>query len=91
MSNTESDDTTSIHGMIIAKAWSDPAFKAKLLADPPVPPLEELGVAVATGKTVKVVENADRHLHLVLPPKPAGQLSADEADRLSADRVGQGR
>ena len=73
--------------MIIAKAWSDPAFKAKVLADPHAA-LKELGVAVAAGKTVKVVENADRHLHLVLPPKPAGPLSADEADRLSADRVG---
>ena len=49
---------------------------------------KELGVAVAASKTVKVVENADRHLHLVLPPKPAGRLSADEADRLSADRAG---
>jgi len=87
MSNTEDDDVTSVHGMIIAKAWSDPAFKAKLLADPHAA-LQELGVAVANGKTVKVVENADRHLHLVLPPKPAGPLSADEADRLSADRVG---
>lgn len=78
---------SNIHGMIIAKAWSDPAFKAKLLADPHTA-LKELGVAVANGKTVKVVENADRHLHLVLPPKPAGQLSADEADRLSVDSVG---
>lgn len=87
MSNTEPDDAMSVHGMIIAKAWSDPAFKAKLLTDPHAA-LEELGIAVAAGKTVTVVENADRHVHLVLPPKPSGQLSADEADRLSADRVG---
>jgi nitrile hydratase alpha subunit len=87
MSNTDPGDAKSVHGMIIAKAWSDPAFKAKLLADPHAA-LKELGVAVSAGKTVKVVENADRQLHLVLPPKPAGQLSADEADRLSADRVG---
>jgi hypothetical protein len=83
MSNTEPDDTRSVHGKIIAKAWSDPAFKAKLLADPHAA-LKELGVAVAAGKTVRVVENADTHLHLVLPPKPSGPLSADEADRLSA-------
>jgi len=87
MSSNDSDDATAVHGMIIAKAWSDPAFKAKLLTDPQAA-LQEVGVAVAAGKTVKVVENADRHLHLVLPPKPSGQLSADEADRLSADRVG---
>ncbi len=87
MSNNEQDDAMSVHGMIIAKAWSDPVFKAKLLSDPHAA-LEELGVAVAAGKTVKVVENADRHLHLVLPPKPASQLSVDEADRLSADRAG---
>jgi hypothetical protein len=28
MSNTEPEDVTSVHGMIIAKAGSDPAFKA---------------------------------------------------------------
>jgi hypothetical protein len=85
MSNAEPDDAKLVHGKIIARAWKDPAFKAKLLADPEAA-LRELGVAIVTGKTVKVVENADRHLHLVLPPRPNGHLSADEADRLSVDR-----
>src|SRR5437868_5399205 len=84
MSNTEPDDAMSVHGMIIAKAWSDPAFKAKLLAEPHAA-LEELGVAVAAGKTVKVVENADSHVHLVLPPKPAGDLPQRALDRMAAD------
>ena len=87
MSNTEDDDVTSVHGMIIAKAWSDPAFKARLLANAPAA-LKRLGLGMRPGTTLKVVEDTDSHVHLVLPPKPAGPLSADEADRLSADRVG---
>ena len=90
MSNTESGDATSVHWMIIAKAWSDPAFKAKLLADPHAA-LEELGVAVAAGKTVKVVENADRHLHLVLPPKPAGALSEEALDHVAGGACYRGQ
>jgi hypothetical protein len=86
MSNMELGDAASVNRMIIAKAWSDPVFKAKLLADPDAA-LKEVGVAVVAGKKVKVVENADRHVHLVLPPMPDGNLSADQADKLSADSV----
>jgi hypothetical protein len=62
---------------IVARAWRDPAFKAKLLADPAAA-LKQAGIAVPAGMTVKVVEDTDTHLHLVLPPKPSGALS-DEA------------
>ena len=86
MSNMELGHAASVNRMIIAKAWSDPAFKTKLLADPHAA-LKEVGITVVAGKKVKVVENADRLIHLVLPPKPDGNLSADEAARLSADSV----
>jgi hypothetical protein len=62
---------------MIVRAWRDPAFKARLLADPHGA-LKEAGVAVPAGATVKAVENTDKHFHLVLPPKPSGELS-DEA------------
>lgn len=70
MSNTEPDDAMSVHGMIIAKAWSDPAFKAKLLAVR-MPP-KRLGLGMRPGTTLKMVEDTDNHVHLVLPSKPAG-------------------
>jgi hypothetical protein len=70
---------------LVAQAWSDPAFKAKLLAQP-VAALAAAGVAMPTGVTVKVFENTDKLVHLVLPPPPAEDELSDEA----LDKVGGG-
>ena len=63
---------------LVARAWSDPALKAKLLADP-AGVLKANGLTVPKGITVKVVQNTDKVLHLVMPVKPAPEeLSAKE-------------
>jgi hypothetical protein len=68
---------------LVARAWDDPAFKAKLLADP-AGVLKEQGLAVPPGITIKVVENTDKVLHLTLPVKPpAEQLSEEELHRVA--------
>ncbi|MBF0333312.1 MAG: NHLP leader peptide family RiPP precursor [Alphaproteobacteria bacterium] len=67
---------------IIAKAWADEAFKARLIADPAATLLAE-GVAVPTNVTLKVVENTDTVVHIVLPPKPTDELSAEALDGIS--------
>lgn len=54
MSQTDQDKATAAHGKIIARAWRDPAFKAKLIADPHGV-LREAGVAVPEGVTVNAV------------------------------------
>jgi len=54
---------------VITKAWSDPAFKKQLLSDPAAA-LSAEGVVIPPGVTVKVVENTDRLVHLVLPVEP---------------------
>jgi hypothetical protein len=59
---------------IVAKAWSDPAFKARLLADPKAV-LEAEGVTIAT--KVQVVENTSALSYFVLPEAPS---KADLAD-----------
>ena len=69
-------------GKVIARAWRDPAFKAKLIADPQAV-LREAGMAVPAGATVKVVQNTGTHLHFVLPPKPVGQLSDEALDEVA--------
>jgi hypothetical protein len=79
MADKEQDKASS-YGKIIAKAWRDPSFKAKLMADPHGT-LKQAGVAVPAGVTVKVVEDTDKHLHVVLPPKPTGALSDEELDQ----------
>lgn len=73
-------DRAAAYGKIIAKAWRDESFKAKLLADPQGT-LEQAGVGIPAGVTVKVVENTGSHFHFVLPAKPTGALSDDELDR----------
>lgn len=82
MANTERDNAAA-YGKVVAKAWRDPAFKAKLIADPQAV-LREAGMGVPAGATVKVVENTGTHLHFVLPPKPTGQLSDEALDEVAA-------
>ena len=62
------------HGArVVARAWVDPDFKARLLADGTAA-MAELGIAGAEGDNVRVVENTERraqprrlHAVLVLP------------------------
>ncbi len=69
----------------IARAWSDADYKAKMLSDPHTA-LAEAGVEVPAGTTVKVVEDTAETKHLVLPVAPgdAGELSAEELEKVAA-------
>lgn len=80
---TQNDqDMATMYGKIVARTWRDPAFKEKLIADPHGV-LKEAGFAVPAGMTVSVVENTAKHFHLVLPPKPTGELSDEALDGVS--------
>ena len=68
-------------GEIVTRAWSDEAFKDRLLSDT-TGTLKAEGIDIPEGFQIKVLENSDRVYHLVLPAKP--QMS--EADRQSAAR-----
>jgi Nitrile hydratase, alpha chain len=65
------------YGKVMAKVWSDPGFKTRLLAAPHAA-LAELGIAVPAGKTVRVVEDTESVVHLVLRPPPSGELSTED-------------
>jgi len=56
---------------IIARCWSDPAFKAKLLADP-VATLQSLGIDIPTGVQLRILADTEHEQHLVIPCPPAG-------------------
>ena len=75
-------DNAAAYGKIVAKAWRDPAFKAKLLADPHAV-LTNAGVPLPAGVTVKVVENSASLFHLVLPPRPTDQISDEALDKVA--------
>lgn len=63
-------------GRIVAKAWSDPAFAARLLDDSGAA-LGELDIALPAGKTVAAARNTGTVTHIVLPsPRYAETVSA---------------
>lgn len=55
---------------IIAKAWTDEAFKQKLISQPSET-LREEGVETPPDVELRVVENTDKQVYIVLPPRPA--------------------
>lgn len=75
------------YGKLVAKAWADEEFKAKLLADP-MTALKENEITVPEGVDVKVVENTDTTVHLILPPAPSSDVLTDE--QLEAATGGMG-
>lgn len=68
------------YGRLVAKAWSDPAFKLRLMADPRAV-LKEEGIEVPAGADVRVVENTDQVVYLTLPRQPTDELSDEEVAR----------
>jgi hypothetical protein len=69
---------TLVFAKVVARAWSDPTFKAQLLSDPHAM-LQAEGVVTAQGVTITVVENTENLVHLVLPVKPADHELSVEA------------
>ncbi len=66
---------------IIAKAWSDDAFKQKLLKDP-LPIFKEYGIEFR-GMTCKIHENTEKVIHFSLPEKPPGEITEESLKKIS--------
>jgi len=70
---------------VIAKAWSDPAFKAKLLKNPEAV-LVEQGLTfphLPRGTHIEMHENTPALIHLILPLKPNQALSEEEMRKVA--------
>jgi hypothetical protein len=63
------------YSKLVAKAWSDDDFKARLLANPSEV-LKENKISVPEHIEVKFVETTENTVHLILPPKPSDELTA---------------
>jgi hypothetical protein len=71
------------YGQVVAKAWTDEAFRQQLLAEPATV-LREQGIDFPAGLEVRVVEDTEQVRHLVLPRRPAeGELSEAELDQVA--------
>ena len=82
------NDTAPDFAKIIAKAWRDRAFKAELIANPAAA-LKAEGIDVPAGMAVTVLENTDKHFHLVLPPVPTDELSDEALDAVAGGSQGR--
>lgn len=70
-------------GKVIAQAWSDDAYKARLVSDP-ASVLSEAGIELESGVSIEVVEDTASIRHLVLPAAPAeGELSEDALEQVA--------
>ena len=54
---------------VVARAWSDAAYKAELFSDP-VSALAKMGLSPPEGVTLEVHENTPEKMHLILPTAP---------------------
>ncbi len=74
---------------VIARAWRDSAYKAKLLSDPHAA-LAEAGLEVPAEIKLNVLEDTKDSTHLVLPaaPNKTNALSNDELEKIAGgDRI----
>lgn len=72
-----------LHNQVIQKAWEDPSFKERLLADPKAAIKEVLGIILPEHIKVKTVEESSNEFYLVLPPSPTGTVRAAAAPKYS--------
>ena len=73
---------------IIAKCWSDEAFKEKLVADPHATLAAE-GVEIPEGVNINVLSNSSDTFNLVIPAMPDDvELSDDELDGVAGGLCG---
>lgn len=72
------------------RAWSDPAFKARLLADPKET-AAEMGIRVPDAVNLKLWENTPSVEHLVLPMNPAvTELSDADLEAVAGGGLSKG-
>lgn len=62
---------------IIARAWSDDAFRTRLEEDPAAA-LAEAGLPAPEGKTLRVIREEPGTLQIPLPPAPGAEASDEE-------------
>jgi hypothetical protein len=74
-------------GQIAARAWSDDAFKKRLMAEPAAV-AAEYGMPLPPGLQLRVVEDTPTVRHFILPPGPrVAELSDEELDQVAGGQA----
>lgn len=77
------EDQKKIFGKMVAKAWTDEEYKARLLSDPKSV-FKENDVDVPDGVEIKIVEDTGKVKHYTLPPSPVeGELRDEDLEKVS--------
>ena len=66
----------------MARVWSDPQLKGRLMQDPKSV-LREHGMPVPEGIDLRVVENTDHVFYMVLPPAPTDTITDEQLDAVA--------
>jgi hypothetical protein len=84
MSNVS--ENTSL-ARVVERAWSDPAFKRQLMADPNKV-LTAAGLTIPAGTKMQVLESTKTTGYFILPPAPsAGELSDAALEAVAGGRA----
>ena len=63
---------------VVARAWVDPAYRARMVREPRVL-LREMGLDLPEDVEIRVWDSSAESRYMVLPERPAGTESLDEA------------
>ncbi len=67
---------------LVAKAWADEKFKARLLADP-MTVIKESGQQIPAGVEIRILEDTGNMVHFILPQEKSDELNDDELEMVS--------
>jgi hypothetical protein len=68
-----------LEAKIVARAWTDEGFRARLKADPRAVVAEETGIKIPESVTVEVLEETPEKAYLVIPSNRVA-ISDDDLD-----------
>ncbi|GGN98809.1 NHLP leader peptide family RiPP precursor [Saccharibacillus kuerlensis] len=68
---------------VIQKAWEDPEFKKRLLADPRAALQADFGIELPAHIHLTAVEETMQSFYLVIPPNPSAIIP--QADRITIE------
>ena len=75
-------ENAKIWGQILARAWSDEAFKHRLLTHPKEV-LKEYGISLPNDQEPVFHENTPKIQHFILPEKPNKEIAEEDLKRIS--------
>jgi len=84
--NPQAQEVMKQWGEVVSRAWSDEAYKQRLIADPKAV-LAEAGVPIPANLTLQMHESTPTQVHIVLPSPPPGRegqkLTEAELDQVA--------